>query len=144
VLVDDDSSDARFGFPDVGTTLSTAIQSTTGAAPQEIDVAYRSDGPSLAQLQGKTVVWATGRAYLSDDDGFFITKTTLTEADQQTLISFLNGGGRLVLTGMDAMYLIETSPLVSKTLKIGVDGDVTGKTTFAGSLGTAFPGSRTS
>jgi subtilisin family serine protease len=54
VLVDDDADDA--GFPDVGPTVSSAIEGATGSAPQVIDVPYAQDGPALSQLSGKTVV----------------------------------------------------------------------------------------
>ena len=63
-----------------------------------IDVPYQSNGPALSQLSGKTVVWATGQAYLSDgiyysEYGYVqITSTTLTSTDQATLTQFLNGG----------------------------------------------------
>src|SRR5215218_6395148 len=82
VLVDDDADDV--GFPDVGPSVSSAIEGATGSAPQVIDVPYRSNGPALSQLSGKTVVWATGQAYLSDgiyysESGYVqITSTTLT------------------------------------------------------------------
>src|SRR5215218_8864715 len=82
VLVDDDADDV--GFPDVGLSVSSAIEGATGSAPQVIDVPYQSNGPAPSQLSGKTVVWATGQAYLSDgiyysESGYVqITSTTLT------------------------------------------------------------------
>jgi alpha-tubulin suppressor-like RCC1 family protein/subtilisin family serine protease len=143
VLVDDDADDV--GFPDVGPTISAAIQGATGSAPQVIDVPYTQDGPALSQLSGKTVVWATGQAYLSD--GFYypesgyvqVTNTTLTSTDQATLTQFLNGGGKLIITGMNALYLIEGSPFVTSTLNLQVASLVGGET-FSGASGTAFAG----
>ena len=51
VLVDDDADD--LGLPDVGPTISSAIQGATGSAPQVIDVPYGSDGPDLSKLSGE-------------------------------------------------------------------------------------------
>jgi subtilisin family serine protease len=147
VLVDDDLSDlSDWGYPDVGADLSAAIQSATGSAPEEIDVSFESggDGPDLSQLSGKTVVWATGQAWFSQHDSDYnITKTTLTDTDQQTLTDFLNGGGQLVLTGMDALFGIETSPFVTSTLGLSVQGEVgvdANANAFEGSWSTAFDG----
>ncbi len=136
VLVDDDGSSNGFN-PDVGPSLSPAIQSATGSAPTVIDVADGADGPSLSQLSGKTVVWATGQDYGCEPD------SALTPTDQTTLTDFLNGGGKLVLNGMDAMFCIESSPFVTGTLGLQVTGDVgfsIDATTFSGSSGTAFAG----
>jgi alpha-tubulin suppressor-like RCC1 family protein/subtilisin family serine protease len=137
VLVDDDADDV--GFPDVEPSISSAIQGATGAAPQVIDVPYQSNGPALSQLSGKTVVWATGQAYLSNDNGYYITDTTLTSTDQATLTQFLNGGGKLIITGMNALYLIENSPFVSSTLNLDV-ASLVGGASFSGASGTAFAG----
>jgi subtilisin family serine protease len=136
VLVDDDRIDS--GTPDVGAALSPAIQSATGSAPTEIEVGADSNGPDLTQLSGKTVVWATGRASSSGSAG-----TTLTTTDQATLTNFLNGGGKLVLTGMDALWHIENSSFVTSTLRLSVQSDVgssVNTATFNGSPGTSFAG----
>jgi alpha-tubulin suppressor-like RCC1 family protein/subtilisin family serine protease len=153
VLVDDDSDELGEGYPgyflDVGPNLSAAIQSATGSAPEVIDVPFGSggDGPNLSQLSGKTVVWSTGQAYASDhfssSEMYYITKTTLTEADQTTLKNFLDGGGKLIITGSNALYLIENSSFVSSTLGLKVQSEVgtsVDATTFEGSSGTAFDG----
>ena len=143
VLVDDDADDV--GFPDVGPSVSSAIEGATGSAPQVIDVPYQSNGPALSQLSGKTVVWATGQAYLSDgiyysEYGYVqITSTTLTSTDQATLTQFLNGGGKLIITGMNALYFIEGSPFVRSTLNLDV-ASLVGGGTFSGASGTAFAG----
>ncbi len=147
VLVDDDLSEFSSFYPDVAPSLSTAIQSATGSAPTQID-AGDGDGPALSQLSGKTVVWATGQACDSDDStcwGFGGSSTTLTANDQATLSSFLNGGGKLVLTGMDALFLIENSSFVTSTLGLDVFSDINFMTgapagTFTGSAGTAYAG----
>ena len=153
VLVDDDSDELGEGYPgyflDVGPNLSAAIQSATGSVPEVIDVPFGSggDGPDLSQLSGKTVVWSTGQAYASDhfssSEMYYITKTTLTDADQTTLKNFLDAGGKLIITGMNALYLIENSSFVTSTLGLKVQSEVgysTDATTFKGSSGTAFDG----
>jgi subtilisin family serine protease len=100
-----------------------------------IDVAAGTNGPALSALTGKTVVWATGQEIGSEAAG-----TTLTATDQATLTNFLGGGGKLVLTGRDALLGIETSPFVTDTLNLNALSDVPNSTTFAWSAGTAFAG----
>lgn len=134
VLVDDDGSNTNDGrHPDVGPALKAAVQSATGSAPTVINVVDGANGPGLSQLSGKTVVWATGWDFGCDADA------ALTPTDQTTLTNFLAGGGRLVLTGSDALYCIEGSPFVTGTLGLRVTSDV-GNETFEGSAGTAFAG----
>jgi len=140
VLVDDDWNDLGSetgGEYDVGPMISTAIQTATGSAPQQIDVAIDADGPTLSQLQGKTVVWATGGAYSPNPN--------LTTADQTTLTNFLNGGGRLVITGMNALYHVYNVPFVMNTLGLHVTDRMSGginsaATTFTGASNTTFAG----
>ena len=91
------------------------------------------------------MVWATGPAYLSDgiyysEYGYVqITSTTLTSTDQATLTQFLNGGGKFIITGMNALYFIEGSPFVRSTLNLDV-ASLVGGGTFSGASGTAFAG----
>jgi subtilisin family serine protease len=65
VVLVDDASDApspTFNFPNVRPELRDAIRAVTGTTPTVINVPYGSNGPSLSQLQSKTVVWSTGQA----------------------------------------------------------------------------------
>jgi len=144
VLVDDDASDApspTFNFPNVRPELRTAIQSTTGTTPTVINVPYGFNGPSLSQLQGKTVVWSTGQAWLSNfDSATGGIARTLTPTDRRTLTDFLNSGGKLVLTGMDALYLNENDSFVTGTLGLKAQSDINRLRAFNGSSGTAFAG----
>ena len=55
------------------------------------------------------------------------------------MTQFLNGGGKLIITGMNALYLIEGSPFVRSTLNLDVASLVGGET-FSGASGTAFAG----
>ena len=134
VLVGDDGSSNASGLnPDVGPAIKAAIQGATGSAPQVIDVPDGANGPGLSQLSGKTVVWATGQDFGCDPDA------ALSQADQTTLTNFLDGGGKLVLNGADALYCIEGSSFVTGSLKLNVTTDIIGET-FEGSAGTAFAG----
>ncbi|HET7480188.1 MAG TPA: S8 family serine peptidase [Rubrobacteraceae bacterium] len=136
ILVDDDRS--HDSNADVGPTIAAAIQTATGIAPQTIPVGD-GDGPSLAQLSGKTVVWATGETFYSGFDADFNIIPALTPADLTTLTNFLNGGGKLVITGRDALYQNETSVFVTGTLALSVNPDIF-TNTFTGAQGTAFEG----
>ena len=129
VLVDNDRSGT--GLPDVGPTVAAAIQSATGGAPQVIGVSS-GKGPGLSQLQGKTVVWATG--WSSSSSSF---APTLTSADRATLTDFLNGGGKLVLAGTNALAGIEDDPFVAGTLGLDIKPDIP-TVEFEGTPGTDF------
>jgi subtilisin family serine protease len=144
VLVDDDLSDTS-SLPDAGGPLFTAIQSATGTAPEVITVPELYDGPDLSRLSGKTVVWATGWASYSTSNPCFgcaETRTNLLPNDQRTLIDFLNGGGKLILTGTDVLTGTVSSELVRNDLKLLVTtyNSLHEKKAFNGSQGTAFAG----
>jgi hypothetical protein len=115
VLVDDLSSNSS--LPDVRGSLSPAIQSATGSAPEVINVLEGQDA-HLSQISGKTVVWATGQSDYSETGVYFCNtkQRNLTANDQQTLIDFLDSGGKLILTGQD-MFAGETYDLNSPTAR---------------------------
>ena len=144
VLIDDDASDgapSSFGFQNVRPALRDAINVNNNTNPQVINVPYGFNGPSLSQLQGKTVVWSTGQAWLSVfDSATGGIARTLTPNDRQTLTSFLNGGGKLILTGKDALYLNENDSFVTGTLGLKAQSDINRLRAFNGSSGTAFAG----
>ena len=142
VLVDDDLSSVfgRFGIANVTPAVLEAIRSAVGP---DVNVTVLpvgpGDGPDLSQLQGKTVVWSTGWAPFSADANFNEVKKTLTFNDQNTLTRYLDTGGELVLTGMDALFGIEDSAFVTGALGLEVRSDYyTG--VFEGSPGTPFEG----
>ncbi len=158
ILVDDDASrvtttPSPFGFPDVQPALKDAIQKATGTAPQVVDVPYGFSiaTSSWSQFQGKTIVWSTGHAWLTFRfPGTNSIFTALSPTDQQNLTNFLNGGGKLILTGRDALFLIEGKPFtfVDKTLGLDVMRDVKSTrfngnvslTAINGAAGTRFEG----
>ena len=146
VVVDDDRSNFRLPwapelvlFPDVAPTIAAAVEEVTGRAPEVIEVGD-ADGPNLGGLVGKTVIWATGKSFLSTyplDQQDPIRKN-LTFVDQNNMARFLKeDGGKLVLTGMHALYLNEGGALVRETLGMEVDRDYPA-TVFAGAAGSDF------
>ena len=149
LLVDDDLSstfppeEAEFGPPDVGPEISAALRSTQNVDLEVVDVGA-GDGPSFEKLgQYDHVVWATGQAPVSTDffDENAPVKNTLTFNDTNALTRYMNGGGNLFLTGMDAFYLDENSAFVTDTLGLEVTGDYF-TSTFEGAAGSAFAGDR--
>lgn len=146
LLVDDDLNVGGI-FPDVRNAFSNAIMDTfknptnpNPSPPTAAGVSYGSDGPDLSALQQyETVVWATGQAfgsaYTCNSDCSLVTVTlsTLTPKDRQTLTDFLNGGGKLILAGMDALLFIEDDPFVKETLGFNVLRDVR-RTNFNGNV----------
>lgn len=115
ILVDDDMSGA--GLPNVRPAVLGAIQSATGTDPTVINVPPGEAGPSLARLRGNTVVWATGQASFS-------AKNDKGVATMETLRRFLSDGGKLVLTGRDALVGNEKDSFVTSTLGLRVQSDV--------------------
>jgi subtilisin family serine protease len=66
------------------------------------------------------VIWFTGTGL-----GFFSQEgTTLTTSDADMLKTYLSGGGKLLLTGQNALYGQEKSPLVKDYLHLNVFTDV--------------------
>lgn len=148
LLVDDDASSldvppdlADFAFPDVEPTISEAL-SSAGATNVDVHVVDEVDGPTFEELQQYDhVVWATGWAFVSGNVFDFEApiKKNLTFADQNALTRYLNDGGNLILTGMDALYLGEETAFVTDTLGLKVQSDYyTG--VFTGAAGTEFAG----
>ncbi|MDP9353124.1 MAG: S8 family serine peptidase [Chloroflexota bacterium] len=141
LLVDDDSSYMNVArYPDVAPTIASAIQTATGSPPDEVVAIGGGSLPSEVQLDGKVVVWATGRAW-SSGDGY---DTALTSTDQYRLRTFLEGGGKLLLTGMDALLFIERYSFVRDVLGLHVLSDVgldeRGREHLSGLTGTTFEG----
>ena len=148
LLVDDDLSsafrpeDAQFGTPDVRPVISAALGSVENVDLDVID-AGTDDGPTFEELSRyDQVVWATGQAPVSTDpyDETGAVKNTLTFNDTNAITRYLNGGGNIFITGMDAFYLDETSSFVTETLGLEVRGDYY-TAVFEGADGSPFAGS---
>lgn len=101
VLLVDDSWSASLGQ---ATTTRRVEYSAALAAAGYTDVTVHSTAasgtPVIALLQGKTVVWFTGAATL----GWASAYMTLTTAERTVLASYLDGGGRLLLSSGDLGY----------------------------------------
>jgi len=115
LLVDDDNGATEEG------NFSAAL---TGAGYTFDQWQVSSQGsPDLATLQAyQVVVWFTSADY----------ETTLTSTDQTNLGGFLDGGGRLFLTGQDIGYDIGASSFYSGYLHADYLADSTGIGTVDG------------
>ena len=134
VLVDDDGVDT--GLANVRPTVLAAIESATGSDDPPpvinvINVPPGEAGPGLARLRGNTVVWATGQASFS-------AKNDKGAATMETLRRFLTNGGKLVLTGRDALLGNENDSFVTGTLGLQVESNVYRLPAVNGSSGTGF------
>jgi subtilisin family serine protease len=75
-----------------------------------MSLAIDADGPSAATMATyDAVVWFTGGA-------FGAAKYCLTDVDQTNLTTYLNGGGRLFLSGQDALWGVEKTSFVRNVL----------------------------
>lgn len=84
---------------------------------------YTQGSPTLAKLQSYSIViWLTGNDY----------STTLTSTDQSNLASYLNGGGKLFLSGQDIGYDIRTDSFFANYLHATYKYDDTNVTTLYG------------
>ncbi len=115
LLVDDDE----------GQSYQTYYQNALTAAGQEYETWTVTAGgsPTAADLAhyGR-VVWLTGNDY----------DTTLTSADQAALATYLDGGGRLFISGQDIGYDIRTSAFYGTYLHAQYVADDTDDTTLTG------------
>ncbi|MCM3630534.1 S8 family serine peptidase [Paenibacillus glycanilyticus] len=75
-------------------------------------------GPALEDMQAyDIVIWFTGYANASTNPDPN-APPVLTESDKTDLTSYLQAGGRLLLTGRDALFGSETSSFVKDTLHL--------------------------
>jgi hypothetical protein len=149
VLVDDDGRPSNTTTcinpanppTNVDSTISAAMQDATGATPTVIPVTCASATSAYPYLQRQpeearntTLVWATGKSPYTFFDGSNTFTRNLTPTDRTNLYTFLNNGGKLILTGMDALHLNENDSLVTERLGLTVQPDTAGQssTKFAG------------
>jgi hypothetical protein len=115
LLVDDDTGSSY-------ETYYAAALSTLGRGYDTWSVSS-SGSPSAATLQAHSIViWLTGNDY----------STTLTTTDIANLTTYLNGGGKLFLTGQDIGYDINTDSFFSSYLHATYIADDTNVTTLTG------------
>ena len=116
LLVDDD---AGLG-PNVTTYYRDPIRANASTA-LVWDVAEQGPVPLTELRKAQLVVWATGEAF----------ENTITAQDQNTLRGYLEGGGRLLVTGQDVGYDIGASAFYTGFLKTRFVADSSGTPNLA-------------
>ncbi|MBO7747494.1 S8 family serine peptidase [Paenibacillus sp. MWE-103] len=120
-----------------------------GADYDIVKVQPGADGPSLETMDRyDIVVWFTGYGFGSSPDGR--PTTVLRGADQANLTAYLNGGGRLMLSGVGALTNIESSDFVKNVLHLDFvrydffrgTGDISRWRAGEGQPGTIYDGQR--
>ncbi len=115
LLVDDDANSSYESY-------FTAALNSLGRGYDTWNV-YTQGSPSVATLQAhQIVIWFTGNDY----------STTLTGTDTANLQTYLNGGGKLFITGQDIGYDISTSSFYGSYLHASYVTDDTNVTTLTG------------
>jgi len=118
LLLDNDFS-SLLGYPDY-TWYYTSTLEALGVPYDYYDAddnwGYAQTIPDLSMLQQyKAVIWYTGDHY--QYNGYFTVATPLTVMDEDILIGYLQGGGRLLATGQDlaATLRADTRPPTDNT-----------------------------
>ncbi|MEA4848048.1 MAG: S8 family serine peptidase [Clostridiaceae bacterium] len=124
MLVDDDGNDTEY-YENVRANYSDALGDLEYAVAETVNVLSDADnGPDFAAMSSHDlVIWFTGETY-----GTYY-ETTITDDDQESLISYLEDGGKLILFGQDALFLIEDSDLVKNYFDIKVTAPDYGRNT---------------
>ncbi len=108
LVVDDDQNDAP---PYDVRAYYTGPLISLGYIPTVVNVPINTDGPSAATMATyDAVVWFTGAA-------FGALEYCLTSADQANLTTYLAGGGKLFLSGQDALWGTEETSFVRNVLQ---------------------------
>jgi subtilisin family serine protease len=133
LVVDDDQSGNYTGFslPDVSPLYLGAL-STAGYVYDLHTVGSGADGPSVTEMTyASAVIWFTGETWASDPGTWYMPN--LTPTDQDNLITYLDAGGRLFLSGRDAGLIIEDTSLYRDYLKAEfINESVTGWWNYSG------------
>ncbi len=112
LVVDDDQSES--GFLDASPLYLNAL-STAGYVYDLYTVGFGADGPAPDATQHSAVIWFTAWTAGSDPPGFNLPN--LTPTDQGNLITYLDAGGKLFLSGCDAGFAIEDTSFYRDYLK---------------------------
>ncbi|MEW6458222.1 MAG: S8 family serine peptidase [Bacillota bacterium] len=132
LVVDDDQSGdyGSFSLPDVSTLYLGAL-STAGYVYDLHVMGYGENGPSTGEMANTSaVIWFTGESWSSAPDQ--AGSTNLTPTDQTNLSQYLDAGGKLFLSGRNAGYAIEDTPLYTNYLKAEFITEVNGLTGLRG------------
>jgi len=120
LLVDDDD----------GESYQTYFEAALDSFDIPYDVwTYTSQGtPSVSDLElYRAVIWTT-----ADDYGSVGDPSTLTETDQANLMSYLDGGGKLFLSGQDILYDNDPNNFITNYLHVANHTDDEGIESVAG------------
>ncbi len=127
-VVDDDESISGIStLPDTASYYVNALTAAGYTDVNVIDVARDADGPAEGTVHGRTVIWQTGYALGSS------SVPTLTTNDRSQLQVFLQGGGKLLVAGADAIWNSDTSSFVRDYLGVTFVGEGDSRTTLIGS-----------
>ncbi|MHB9093386.1 MAG: S8 family serine peptidase [Eubacteriales bacterium] len=121
LLVDDDNNS-----PDYLPQVTSAL--TGYNVVNYVYAGENTNGPPLADMLGKTVVWFTGKATGNLDNH------NLTVTDLAYLKSFLDHQGRLILMGDDIAYLNEPDDFFTAYMEEKVISDFTPSQTLVDSV----------
>ncbi len=134
IVDDDESSSGSSATPNTNGYYTAALSAAGFTNVSTVDVTKNASGPSAATMAGKTVIWQTGYAIGSS------SIKTLTDADLGALTTFLDGNGKLILAGADAIWRNETATLVTDYLGITFVQEGDARTTVTGAPGGPFAG----
>ena len=110
---------------DAGSSYETYFTAALNSLGRSYDTwsVYSAGSPSAATLQAhQIVIWLTGSDY----------STTLTSTDISNLTTYLNGGGKLFITGQDIGYDINADSFYGSYLHATYIADDTNVTTLTG------------
>ncbi|SEU27606.1 S8 family serine peptidase [Paenibacillus sp. NFR01] len=145
LLVDDEEISEQSDYSVLGEYKG--LLNAAGANYDIAKVQPGTDGPSLEEMSAyDIVIWFTGYAFGSSLDGR--PTTVLRSLDQNNLTEYLNGGGRLLLTGPGALTNIESSDFVKNVLHLDFvrydfyrgTGDISRWSHAEGQPGTVYDG----
>jgi len=106
LLVQDDQSDTT--EPDVSAYYENALINNGFTNITKYKVPSNGNGPTSSVMNNyKLVVWFTGFAWGYFDETNYTFTPNITPIDQENLKQYLNNGGKLILAGRDAGYMIE-------------------------------------
>jgi subtilisin family serine protease len=115
LLVQDDQSDTG-EFTNYLSDYKNLLE-TSGYTSVTHQVLIDQSGPDAATLATyDIVIWFTGQAF-----GYF--EPTLTSDDLQSLTSYLQGGGNLLLSGQDLLWRNTETPFALNTLGLNIVGE---------------------
>lgn len=137
VVLDDESTHDPTGltYPSMQPKFQAALSGYSAVTYQTVQA--NSDGPVLSKLQEfQAVIWTTGHGLGANHP----SGLTLTAADVSTLDAYLAGGGKLLLTGPDAIWGNELTSFVTQRLGVRYLSEGDPRRQLTGEAVTSFEG----